>query len=417
MIKFALIMAISIPSYQKIKTYFYTNFALSYSFENELDKLFFEAKNVEKKLQNVYDIEPIFFTWKNYKFPVFIYDEKPKKAIKNGKVSFDVALNSFLFLSGWLEMLCGAKDKHQRFPFEASLQKKYAFYATPVVNIYFELLYEVALQNQVKIERKSLDKKLIFTHDIDFLRSGWFNNILHYAKVKKWSSLKAIAHNLVAKIFALEDEHFTAMHRMLAIDKAKKVDAISFFLHHKSHQDADFDLHKPKFLNVLQQSAQSQTIGLHPSYHSFDNETLFQTEKKGLEKLLGKAITQSRQHFLRYNINKTPYVLEKANISVDYSLGFAEHYGFRNSIASPFYLFNFKEQKAFTFLSVPLAFMDVSLSHYKNSVSFQEIIDFVQKTKENFNCSFSILFHNTVFTKGQYADFEAFYLQLLALRS
>ena len=119
----------------------------------------------------------------------------------------------------------------------------------------------------------------------------------------------------------------------------------------------------------------------------FKNQKEFNFQKETLETIFDQKITKSRQHFLRYDIKQTPYIIEQSGIEEDYTLGFAEQYGFRNGIAHYFYLYNFKENRAFNFLSIPLVFMDVSLTNYKKITSeertlkFNEIETFLMKTK------------------------------------
>ena len=124
---------------------------------------------------------------------------------------------------------------------------------------------------------------------------------------------------------------------------------------------------------------------------------------------------KSRQHFLRYDVLKTPFIQESLGITEDYTLGFAEQYGFRNGIANPFYLFNFEKQRAFNVLHVPLVFMDVSLVNYNLEKEFENVLSFLQEPVLAFNCSFSVLFHNSVFTEGKYTGFEDLYKKLIAL--
>lgn len=404
------------PTYKNIENYFYNNFNLVYQHNDDLEKYFIKhSSNYNYIFENIYTIEPIYLEWKNYKFPVFIHQNNTQLHTKNGQISFDIFLNVFLFLSGWQEKICKTKDVHNRFPFKESLQYKFDFVEIPIVNIYFELLYEVALKKDCKIVRKLFENDFVFTHDIDQLRSGWFENIQFYKQIKSLINFWEITKNLATKLLGLKDDYYLGMEKMIAIDKKFNIKAISFFIPEKSAKDADFYLENPKFLKILKQTKKTQEIGIHPGYETYNNETDYKKQLKKLEKLSGQKITKSRQHFLRYDINITPFIQEKLNIKEDYTLGFAEHLGFRNGIANPFFLFNFKTNKAFSLKQIPLVFMDVSLTNYNLDKDFEEIILILKKIKIDFNCHFSILFHNSVFSDSKYKGFEDFYKRLISL--
>lgn len=415
-------MLIKTPSYQEISDFFYVNFKLIYKSNARFEDLFVQkTTRYAKQIEDIYAQEPIFLKWKNYTFPIFIHDNTKQIINDDGKISFDIALNSFIFLSGWLELFSPERDKHGRFPFAASLQKKHQFVDIPVVSIYFEILFEHALQNGISISKKSIAEDLIFTHDIDQLRSGWYENFIYYKENFSLRSLFEIPKNIFVKLFSLKDDYYIGMEDMLKIDLENKIKTISFFIPEKSSLDADFYLNDKRFKTVLNHCKETQEIGFHSGYDTFKNQEKFNKQKVKLETFFEQKITKSRQHFLRYEMSETPYIIEESEILEDYTLGFAEQYGFRNGTSHPFYLFNFKENKAFNFLSIPLVFMDVSLTNYtaisieEMQAKFNEIIKFILETKTTFPSKFSILFHNSVFSKAKYRGFTDFYKKLILL--
>jgi len=406
----------SFPEYPIIKEYFHQNYSLVYSYTDKLEDSFIKNNSdYVKSFENIFSIEPIYFKWKNYNFPVFIHQNEKKLYTKDGNISFDIFLNTFLFLSAWQEIICNKKDEHNRFPYKESLQKKYKFTEIPVVNIYFELLYEVSLKNGNNVLKKKFKNPFILTHDIDQLRSAWFENIQYELNNFSFKSVFIILNQIFRKFFHLKDSYFLAMERMLNIDEENNVNATSFLMPMKSHKDADFEIGDKEFKKIINNTCNKQTIGIHPGYDTYNNKDEYSKQIKKLEKIANKKITKSRQHFLRYDINSTPYIQEELKIEEDYTLGFAEHYGFRNAIANQFYLFNFKEQKAFDITQIPLVFMDVSLLHYSIDKEFDSVLNFLETIKNDFNINFSILFHNSVFAKGKYDGFEALYLKIVEL--
>jgi len=125
---------------------------------------------------------------------------------------------------------------------------------------------------------------------------------------------------------------------------------------------------------------------------------------------LGK-IDGNRFHFLMFDPIKTPSILESSGIKYDSTLGFAESIGFRRGTCFPFYLYDFQNQSISNVLEIPLMVMDASLSGQKymnlNPTSafsaIKPIIDEVHK----FEGVFTILWHNTFFSKYKYTGWSA----------
>ena len=138
-------------------------------------------------LNNIFNTSPEYVKWKDWNCPIFYSNSKSSKKGLN----FDIFLNSFLFLSGWQEIRSKSRDEHDRFPYKNSLQDKYNLQNTPVVNIYFEILSEYLNKSGYTSKKKEFSGKksqLILTHDIDQIRSGWFENIRHEWQNFNWKS-------------------------------------------------------------------------------------------------------------------------------------------------------------------------------------------------------------------------------------
>lgn len=410
------------PSYTDIFDYCFDNFRLAYSMERkEFERLkeFIPLKtnSYSHYFNNLSELTPSFFNWKSWEFPIFI-DGDITEYHQDGKLNFDIFLNIFLLLSGWQEWQETSTDKHERFPYTESLQCQFNFVTTPVVSIYFELLYEVCQANNLPISRTQFDSPLIFTHDIDQLRSGWFEDIKYELSNFKPLSLFSITKSLFIKLLGGKDSYYRSFETMMNIEQKNGISSLSFVLAKKSHSDADYNLEIEKFKKLITLFSSQGEIGLHPGYASFNNHQEFEYQKSKLEKILGRKIDKSRQHFLKFNVKQTPRILENFQITEDYSLGFAEMYGFRNSISTPFYLYDFKSNKKFNTKEVPLVFMDSTLIDYLGDVSSKQksrLTTFIKRVSFDFNCNFSILFHNTAFSEKRYTGFTNLYLELIEI--
>ncbi len=93
---------------------------------------------------------------------------------------------------------------------------------------------------------------------------------------------------------------------------------------------------------------------------------------------------KSRQHFVRMQFPDTYEALIKADISEDFSMGYASIAGFRASIASPFYFYNLKKEKETELIVYPFVFMDTTLSDYQNlppEKYLEAVIPLIAETK------------------------------------
>ena len=107
-------------------------------------------------------------------------------------------------------------------------------------------------------------------------------------------------------------------------------------------------------------------VGLHPSYNAYLNLKQLITEKKRLEKVLGRDVTISRQHFLRMLIPETFNDLESAGFKEDFTTAFAHAPGFRSGTAVPYYFYDVEKDINSELLLHPTIIMDTCLMTHLN---------------------------------------------------
>lgn len=117
-----------------------------------------------------------------------------------------------------------------------------------------------------------------------------------------------------------------------------------------------------EYIQVL--SKEGMEVGLHGSYLSWNNSDLLIEQKRIIESILDKPIVAARQHFLHFDIDKTPEALVRAGIKVDSTLGFNRSVGFRAGTSFPFTIFN-------GLMEVPQIIMDGALFN-DNSLDYNE---------------------------------------------
>ncbi|WP_035567154.1 DUF7033 domain-containing protein [Hymenobacter sp. IS2118] len=322
--------------------------------------------------QAPYPPAPNFREWAGQLVP-FFFDNQPEavllgKSPGKARIGVDVISAAFYLLSGWQEYFSEARDQHGRFPYAASVQKQYSFVALPVVNYYFEVLKTAVehVTGQVlrpKIWQEGAPFAAFVTHDIDNLRSGWkapakaalrrgqllkFGQLAwqHLTRPDAWDNLEAVANTVAA--YEAKSTFFILPSQQTGANGVR---------------NADYQL-TPRLRRQLQTlAAQGCELALHGS---IGTATDFGSLRSDWKNLGVPKTTGNRFHYLSWEPRRTPGVLEAAlelGIGYDTSLGFAEHFGFRNSYCHPFYPFNFQTGTGHGFLEIPLNVMDATLHH------------------------------------------------------
>ena len=344
--------------------------------------------------------------WKGVTIPFFfgkpVSELIKKEADGNITIQADIVASAFYLLSGWQEYYCATRDQFGRFPYKESMQCKHGFITLPVVNYYFDILLEAIKSHSGKEPGRQLWPESTFatclTHDIDRCESGW--KIAGLNAIKKGEIHKALG--LILKKISGKDSWFNII-KIARLEEKHLARGTYFFLPETAkvngHPNADHDVTKPKYRQVMAKlRACGHEVAVHGSFGSSTNQKQLQAE---IEKLPGQ-ITGNRFHYLQFDPEKSAEVLEKTGLQWDTTLGFAEHFGFRNSYCLPFWPWDFKNQRMHTFVELPLNLMDTTLRHPNYMVlEPNQVIPAIKPMLEEiikFNGCFTLLWHNENFT-------------------
>jgi peptidoglycan/xylan/chitin deacetylase (PgdA/CDA1 family) len=102
-------------------------------------------------------------------------------------------------------------------------------------------------------------------------------------------------------------------------------------------------------------------IGLHGSYGSWRDEQRLTEERRSLAAATGGEISGIRQHFLRFDLERTWGAQERAGFTADATLGYNEAVGFRAGLAAPFHPWDRARGRGHALIEVPLTLMDGAL--------------------------------------------------------
>jgi len=141
---------------------------------------------------------------------------------------------------------------------------------------------------------------------------------------------------------------------------------------------------------------QSCSIGIHPSYGSYLNTEKVKMELNRLYTIGNTSTTKSRQHFLKLDVPQSYQLLESIGITDDYSMGFADAYGFRAGTSFSYPFFDLHSNTITKLMIHPITYMDGTLNQYLG-LSTDESIKVIQCLKtevENVGGTFCPLWHN-----------------------
>ncbi len=149
----------------------------------------------------------------------------------------------------------------------------------------------------------------------------------------------------------------------------------------------------------MQQLEATSLQGIHPGYRSSKAPAVFEVERSRMETLLGRSVTASRQHFLRFGLPHTYRALEAAGITDEYSMGYADAVGWRAGTNLPFPWYDLERERQSSLTIHPFAAMDVTLKNYENlsaEAAGAEIRSLATSVRE-FGGPFLLLWHNSSF--------------------
>ncbi|MBK8698074.1 MAG: hypothetical protein IPN29_00150 [Saprospiraceae bacterium] len=243
--------------------------------------------------------------------------------------------------------------------------------------------------------------KIFLSHDIDTIHGAFLQDGFAALKSGRIDLLAALVYQFLAgKADWINMDVINKMHD----DYGIKHSYFWIVNQIRAHEikNADYSLAELK-----KHSSTCHSNGLHKS-------SSFSTHKEELAMLPFNSHS-NRNHFLRFVLPIHWEELAASGLKVDCSLGFAEHFGFRNSYGFPFRPYDPKRKTAYPFIEVPLQVMDSTFRNYMQIPTHETadtIIRFLEKNSNH--CILSILWHNTFFTNVKYKGYRAEYAKILA---
>jgi hypothetical protein len=346
---------------------------------------------------------------------------KPHTEKVNGKliVYADIIVSSFFLLSRYEEILKPEqRDIHKRFIAKHSVVFTEGYGLRPIVDEYSGLLRKWLMEAGVDVPPLIKGfSKVYLTHDIDqpfLFRNVYITfkqciiNIINYHYNK---------HPIRKFLDGSIDDYFT-FPRIIGYDNNLRkslqkipVKSIYFvitagtFLKQKKY----YNFFSKKVFRLISYLKESNVeLGLHISYEGGLHPQKIKKEAERLKKVLAADSLISRNHYLLWREPEDISEMEKAGITDDFTLGYADHIGFRVGTCRPYRFINPRTKELTNVIIHPLEIMDGTLHgdtymnlDYANALTLcKKLIDQVYKHSGEL----VLLWHNTEFIGENYQE-------------
>ena len=269
----------------------------------------------------------------------------------------DWVSSAFYWLSGWGEGGAARVDRHGRAPFEDSLQHALGIAHVPVVDAYAAALgSRLAAAGWPPRPRLFSGNTWMLcpTHDVD-ARRKWTPKSLWRLALRPAEAAGVVRHG---------DPYRRGLERLVAEENRRGVGATYYFKGGAgAPEDHAYRLSHPDFRAVFGEPRFE--VGLHPSYHAFDQQAVLEAERARLARAARRPVEAIRMHYLRFRPAHTPALLDALGFTTDSTLGWPAREGWRRGTCRPFRLFDESADRATEVWEMPLALMDATLFGYR----------------------------------------------------
>jgi hypothetical protein len=323
----------------------------------------------------------------------------------------DVFGSAFFMLSRLEEVVAPVSDRYGRFPATASLAHQEGFLERPIVNEYVELLFRAMRRLWPGLTRKRHGYRLLLSHDVDLpfftsprqlVKTGWQDLTRRHDPSLAASRLKAFVNARVGRVAG--DPFNTFDWLMRHSERVGVASSFNFIAGHTGGGvDGNYRLDDPAIRALITEiHARGHELGLHPSYHTFNDAAALAAEYRHLRAVMARqGVEQSRwggrQHYLRWQAPHTWRHWEAAGLDYDSTLAYADRVGFRCGTCYAFPAYDVLARRPLALVEVPLAVMDITLTVYMG-LSLPQAVEKllgIGRLCRMFGGCFVLLWHNS----------------------
>jgi hypothetical protein len=339
-------------------------------------------------------------------------------------IDYDIFGMAFWILTRVEEIDSQELDNHQRFPATASHAYKHGYLDRPIVDEWFFILRQVVQRLWPQLPLVEPKFAICVSHDVD--------NPSRYAFATAPQLLKLMLGDIIKRKDLLTASKAPFLWMMPTNDKINFGDPYNtfdwimdtsdlhglkssfYFICGRTNKtfDGDYEIEHPAIRYLLRHIYdRGHEIGLHPSYETYRQPKLIKAEADRLRKVcLEEGISQSewggRMHFLRWETPTTLHGWEKAQMSYDSSLGYADLPGFRCGTCFEYQAFDPVKMEPLNLKIRPLIAMECTIMAERymglrtGDGAYQKFLSLKNACK-SVGGVFTLLWHNSQFIKQE----------------
>lgn len=316
--------------------------------------------------------------------------------------NFDLFSATFYMTSRYEEYLPHRTDAHGRFSHTESLAYREGFLLRPVVDLWGDLLRRKLIEYNPDYQMPACRFSFEPTVDIDaaycYRGKGFWRTLVGFAKDLLQERDPALARRRWRVLLGKEEDPFNTFEDILALSEKYPNVELTFFALMADYGpfDKNISYHNRDFCQLLKHLADYVRVGIHTSYASFDEPARIGMEANRLQDILHHSSRRSRAHFLRISLPHSYRELLRHNIHHDYTMGYADHPGFRAGISVPYPFFDIEEDSEKPLTIHPFCMMDVTLKRHM-ALSNEQTLNLFHKIVDELHQlhgTCSMVFHN-----------------------
>jgi hypothetical protein len=324
---------------------------------------------------------------------------------------FDIFAASFYLLTRYEEYLPYKKDMYGRYAHENSIAFKEHFLELPLINIWVEDLRKKLLEKYSTFNSLYPVFTFVPTYDIDmqyaYKFKGFFKNFGGALRSLLSFNITGLSQRIKVLLGKKKDP-FDVYDALDTLHQQYQLKPVYFFLVAKLHgrYDKNINARKKVIRQLVCDHEKKYAIGVHPSWQSGDAAILLSKEKEYLEETTGIRVTNTRQHYIRFNLPDGYRRLIDAGFKDDYSMGYGSINGFRASVASSFYWFDLEKNEQTKLRVHPFCFMEANSFYeqkFTSAQAFDELMHYYTTCKK-VNGTLITIWHNHMI--GSYKLFK-----------
>lgn len=328
----------------------------------------------------------------------------------------DIFGSAFFMLSRYEEVAIQTRDIHDRFPARASIAMREGFLDRPIIDEYLEILWSAMQRIWPGLRRRASVYEVSVSHDVDRPARYAFGGVGQFMRRVVVDTLRQ---RKISTIVSASSARFGSRRKLHCADPANTFDLLMdqserhglrsafYFIPDRTNPayDADYDIGHPAIVELMRRiHARGHEIGLHPSYDTYLNPDAIVAQANRLRAVAASVgIDQQawggRMHYLRFRNPETLQGWEKAGMTYDSTLSYADRAGFRCGTCREYRAFDLQNSAQMKLRIRPLIVMEGTvmgggyMGLGTGEKAYAAIVDLKNKCRR-MRGRFSLLWHN-----------------------